>query len=283
MRRIVPLIALLGAACLYTYQATDDVAVLRSAAGLTELELTTASGEVSIAGTATDTVSGTATRKAGGRTQADAEAALGTITVVDSLDGTVMLLSARLPGERRPLGCGFTLSIPETLELAVSATNSPVTVSGIHARVSVTTSSAQVSVTGTEGPLAISTTSGPINLLDTEGDATLSTRSAPVSVQVHSGPIDASTTSGAITCELGPTGPLDPVRLETSDGPVDLYLPGDVSARITACTTNGIITIHGFTVQYAVQTPDSVVGIIGTGATQVDITTTNGNITVQGR
>ncbi|MFO7651774.1 MAG: DUF4097 family beta strand repeat-containing protein [bacterium] len=283
MRRIIPVVALLGAACLYTFQATDDVTVLRSATGLTELRLTTASGEVSVAGAATDQVSGTATRKAWGRTQADAEAALGTIAIVDSLDGTVMLLSARLPGERRPLGCGFALAVPESLELAVSATNSPVSVSGIRARVSVTTSSARVSATGTEGPLVVSTTSGPINLLDTEGDATLSTRSAPVTVQVHSGPIDARTSSGAITCELGPTGPLDPARIETSDGPIDLYLPGDVSARITARTTNGIITIHGFTVQYEVQTPDSVVGIIGTGATQLDLFTTNGNITVQGR
>lgn len=283
MRRIIPLVALLCAACLYTFQATDDVTVSRPAAGLTELVLTTSSGEVSIAGAATEGVSGTATRKAWGRTQADAEAALGTIAVVDSLDGTVMRLSARLPGERRPLGCGFTLSVPETLELSVTATNSPVSVSGIRARVALSTTSARISVSGTDGRLVAATTSGPIELLDTEGDALLSARSAPITVQVHSGPLDARTSSGAITCELGPTGPMDPVRLQTSDGPIELYLPGDISARITARTTNGIITIHGFTVRYEVQTPDSVVGVIGTGATELDVSTTNGNITVQGR
>ncbi len=283
MRRIFPLALLLASACLYTFLETDEVPVSRAAAGLTALELSTASGEVAVTGTAADTIAGRATRKAWGRTRADARAALGSIELTDTVEGTTAKLAARLPDARRPLGCGFALAVPESLALTITATLSPVSVAGISAPVSITTSSAGVSVTRTRGELSVATASGPVNLLDTEGTAALSTRSAPIKVQVHRGPLDAVTSNGPVECELARLGPVESARLETKNAPITLYLPADVSARVTARTTSGTITFHGFTVRYEVQRPDSVVGIIGTGASAVDLATTNGNITVQAR
>jgi DUF4097 and DUF4098 domain-containing protein YvlB len=283
MRRLLPLCALLAAACLYTVYATDEVGVCRPAAGLAGLAITTSSGEVSVSGASTDAVSGKALRKAWGRNKADAEQALGTIVIVDTVEGSTMRLSAVMPGQRRPLGCGFTIAIPDTLGLTVDASSSPVSVAGVEGPVTISTSSAPVDVTGTEGELSVTTTSGAIHLLDTEGSATLSTRSAEVRVQVHRGSVDATTSSGPITCEIADLGPLDAARLQTSDGAIDLYLPDDVSARVSCRTTNGLITFQGFTVQFETLTPDTVVGVIGSGASNVELITTNGNITVRSR
>jgi hypothetical protein len=283
MRRLLPLAALLGAACLYTYYATDEVPVYRPADALSALEITTSGGEVQVTGADAGAVSGRALRKAWGRTRSDAEQALGTIVVTDTLEDSVMKLAATLPGSRRPLGCGFSIEIPDTLGLAVAATASPVTVTGIRAPVSVTTSSAAVAITGTDGDLVVATTSGAISLLDTRGDARLTTRSAAVDVRVHRGPVDAFTSSGPVTCELAELGPQESALLETSNGAIELYLPGDVSARVTCRTTSGIITFHGFTVRFETQTPELVVGVIGSGASTVELITTNGNITVRSR
>jgi DUF4097 and DUF4098 domain-containing protein YvlB len=102
-------------------------------------------------------------------------------------------------------------------------------------------------------------------------------------VRVHRGAVAASTTNGAVECDLVVLAPTDSGRLETTDGDVTLLLPADVSAVIDARNTNGTLAVHDFTVIYEVQTEHHLRGRIGSGASAITITTTNGDVTIRRR
>ncbi len=282
MRRVI-LVAAALVACIYTVEATDEIAVVHAAAGISELRISTASGAVTVTAGGADSVLGRAERHAWGRNETDARAALAEITVTDTVIGTAIELAARMSHSRRPLGCSFAVTTPESMALTVTATSSPVTVTGLTGAVNVATSSAPVSVTGTRGSLNLRTSSGRIDLLDTEGEAWLFTRSAPVSVRVHRGTIDLQTSSAPVQCELARLSPTESARLVTSNGSIELWLPADVSARVRCATDRGIITLHGFTPRFDTLTSTLVVAVIGSGASSVELATSNGDITVRAR
>lgn len=109
------------------------------------------------------------------------------------------------------------------------------------------------------------------------------TTNGKLDVKVHSGAIEGTTTNGTIDCDLAVLAPAETATLETTNGDVTLLLPADVSAVIDVTNTSGIITVYDFTVIYEVQTEHHVHGRIGSGASSITITTTNGNVVVRGR
>jgi DUF4097 and DUF4098 domain-containing protein YvlB len=122
-----------------------------------------------------------------------------------------------------------------------------------------------------------------VQLVNTRGPATLATTDGAVAAQVHSGGLAAGTTNGRIDCDLAELGATEACALSTTNGYVTLLLPDDVSATIDATTTAGTITIHDFTVRYDQQTSTHVHGQIGSGASDITISTTNGDIVVRRR
>lgn len=135
----------------------------------------------------------------------------------------------------------------------------------------------------TVGDINAGTTNGDIELIGTEGTASVSTTNGRLNAKVHSGPLYGGTTNGAIDCDLATLGAAENVGLATTNGKVTLLLPDDVSALIDITNTNGLITIYDFTVIYESQTEHHLRGRIGSGASSINITTTNGAVTVRRR
>jgi DUF4097 and DUF4098 domain-containing protein YvlB len=86
-----------------------------------------------------------------------------------------------------------------------------------------------------------------------------------------------------VDCDLAALSPTEDVRLATTNGKVTLFLPEDVSAVLDATNTNGTITIYDFTVIYDSPTEHHIRGRIGSGASTINVTTTNGDIVVRRR
>jgi hypothetical protein len=259
------LAVLLAAACLYTYRSESVADHSWPAAGITAVDIATGNGAVTVA-PATDTfITAKVTRVAWGKDKAEADKALENVVFTDTVDGTRLRMKVEMPSGQRPYGANIDARVPSAVELNVQSTNG------------------EISVAGITGAIAASTSNGAVNLTGTTGTASLSTTNGAVTVEVHSGPLYAGTTNGAVGCDIAALRATEDVGLATTNGRVTLLLPDDVSAIIDATTTNGLITIHDFTVVYQVQTRDHVRGQIGSGASTVTITTTNGEVTIRRR
>jgi hypothetical protein len=264
LRRFLPAV-LLVAACLYTYKLEVPETHTYAAAGISRLNAETQSGAISVTAAADTTITVVVQKHAYGRDKADAEKAITNVVFSGTVTGDELRLKADMPSGPRPYGASLTITARESTDLVLSTTNG------------------DINVSNTVGDLSAGTTNGDVELTGTTGTADISTTNGKLNVRVHSGAIAGTTTNGTVDCDFAALGPTEDAELETTNGAVTLLLPADVSAVIDATNTNGTITIYDFTVVYEVQTATHVRGRIGSGASSITITTTNGDITVRRR
>jgi hypothetical protein len=265
LRRCLPLF-LLAAACLYTYKLEVPETHTYAAPGITSLNAKTQNGWIHVTASHDNTVIvDSVVKHAYGRDQADAEQALANVTYHDTIVGNELRVEAEMPGGSRPYGASFTFTTPDSIDLSLSTTNG------------------DVSVANTAGDISVSTTNGNVELTGTTGTASVSTTNGRLAVKVHSGELYGATTNAAVECDLAALGPFEDVTLSTTNGKVTLWLPDDLSAVLDATNSNGIITVYDFTVTYETQTEHHVRGRIGSGASSITITTTNGDVVVRQR
>jgi len=267
MKRLAGALAalLLVMACVYTYKLEAPETRSYPASGIARLSASSKNGKVTVADVSDTLISATITRQAYGRNKADAEKAIANVVISDPVVGNEQQLKADMPGGNRNYGASFEISCPAATGLALATSNSEVTVTGMTGGISATTSN------------------GRIGLTDTRGAASLVTSNAAVDVAVHRGGVNAHTSNAAVSCDLAELGATEAVTLATSNGAVTLLLPADVSATVDVTTSSGLITINDFTVSYDVQESDHVRGRIGSGASAITISTSNGNVTVRRR
>jgi hypothetical protein len=264
LRWVLPAV-LVVAACLYTYKLEVPETHTYAAAGVTGLNAATQNGAISVTASHDTVITVGVLKHAYGRDKADAEKAIVNVVYSDTVVGDKLGVKAEMPSGNRPYGAAFTITAPDSTNLSLSTTNG------------------DVNVTNTVGDINASTTNGNVELTVTSGTASVSTTNGKLNLSVHSGPLYGATTNGAVDCDLAALGPTEDAGLATTNGDVTLLLPADVSAVIDATNTNGTITIHDFTVIYEQQTATHVRGRIGSGASSITITTTNGDVTVRRR
>jgi len=219
------------------------------AANLTQLEATTVNGYITVMALQDTLVTVEITKECLGEDSTDAAAHISNIVISENINGGMLILEADMPGDDdRNYEADFDFSAPEDIYLDL------VTVNGA------------VSVIDMVGGLDILITNGAITTQNLEGS------------------IDGTTTNGAIDCDMALLGSSDSAVLTTTNGAVTLSLPANVSASFDAETTNGTVTVTGFTaVNYSVNETEHKAGTIGGGDATITIEVTNGDITIQAR
>lgn len=259
------LLVIFALTCLLVYRLEIPEIRTKPASEVQILAVSSHNGAVE-AGTTLDTaVSVKITRYAYGKDSADARKRLEQLVLTDTLDAGTWSLSVTVPPATRPIGAGFDITAPPTTGLNIATSNGKVVVSGFNADVTVATTNSPVIFTGTTGDGAIATTNGK------------------VTVQVHSGAMTIQTTNGEIDCDIAYLPATKSVQLTTSNNKITLRLPPDVSASVTATTSNGTVVITGYRVQYFENSRSQVRARIGSGASEINLTTTNGDILIQSR
>lgn len=269
LRRLLCL-SLLAAACLYTYRLDDSESHTYAAAGVNVLSASTRNGDITVTASPNtdDSVRVMVVKYAYGRDRADAEQTLRSLVFSDTVIGTELRelrVKESMPGSSRPYGASFTITAPESIDLSLTTTNGDVTVQNMVGGIRATTTNGKVELTGTAGTASVSTTNGSLD------------------ARVHRGAFYGATTNGTVDCDLAALRPSENVGLATTNGKVTLLLPDDVSAVIEATNTNGFLTIYDFTVVYEIQEEHHLRARIGSGASTVNITTTNGDVVVRRR
>ncbi|MDH5185613.1 MAG: DUF4097 domain-containing protein [candidate division WOR-3 bacterium] len=252
--------------CVYNYKLKQTETRTYSSDAVNQIEVATRNGSIAVAKT-TDTVIAALIKKyCQGRDKADAESAIKNIIIKDTIIGNELEIEAEMPTGSRSYGASFEISAPESTELDLNSTNGSITISDIKEKIKV------------------NTTNGKISLSNTSGIANLNTTNGSVNIESHRGSIKANSSNGSFECTLIEFGTSDSINLETTNGSIQIYLPDNISATVDASTTNGSITITGFSsVTYQEQTQTRVRCRIGNGASIINIETTNGNITIRTR
>jgi DUF4097 and DUF4098 domain-containing protein YvlB len=251
-----------------------------------------------------------------------AEDALEGVEVLATQSGDTLTIEVRRPGSLgRIVGRGpyadLRISIPAGVAVEASTASGELVAEGLRGDLSLGTVSGQIESDGTAGALAISTTSGDADVRDHRGPLTVSSVSGEIraggdladpQVETVSGDvvlegvrgdvtvssisgdiaIDAArdarlnleSTSGDISVDGGLAADAESA-ISNISGDVTLMLPADAGLRLDASTVSGDLSAD-LPLRDLVEERRRLSGRIGDGAAALTISTTSGDVTLEG-
>ena len=252
-------------------------------------------GSIEITGSDTDTVDVSGVKYAASQELLDRMK----IEVVKSGD-EVQIRTVR-PSERwGSMGAKYTIRVPRKVQLdRVSSSNGSIHVNDIEGAAHLRTSNGGVHANNLKGNLDVATSNGGIEVEDVEGSAVLKTSNGRVHAEGVQGQIEADTSNGGINIHLAKAESGHPIRLDTSNGSIDLTVDQATQSDVIASTSNAGITVHlapsiGAHVKASTSngtissdfdvkaqgeiTKHHLEGKIGDGGPRLELTTSNGSI-----
>ncbi len=141
---------------------------------------------------------------------------------------------------------------------------------------SVTTSNGAIQITDTNGDIKASSSNGAIIINTVNGYVSAETSNGRIEVKGTTGIKNIHTSNGAITVEVADFR--DNIGIDTSNGPVAVYLNPTLNATIEMTTSNGQITFEGISLNVQLLEQTHVIGSLGSDGRKIDIHTSNGKI-----
>jgi DUF4097 and DUF4098 domain-containing protein YvlB len=202
-------------------------------------------------------------------------------------------------------GAEYVIHVPKHVLLdLIHTSNGGLRVDAIDGNVRLRTSNGAVHLTDVKGDADVETSNGGIDIDNQEGNLRLHTSNGHIKAEARGGRFEAETSNGSVEARLADLSSSWPVRVESSNGHIDLSvdgkvpdmrvtttnsaielrLPGSASARLIASTSHGDInsdfdlTTHGGTIS-----KDHLEGDIGGGGRSVELNTSNSSIRIRKR
>lgn len=208
------------------------------------------------------------------------------------------------PSERRgSMGAKYVIKVPRRTELErIQSSNGGIRVTDVEGPARLRSSNGGIHATNLKGNLDVQTSNGGIEVEDLEGSANLRTSNGRVRAEGVRGALEATTSNGGINVHLAKTESGRPIKLESSNGGIELtldsanqndvyastsnagitvHMPSSIQARVRAHTSNASISSE-FDVQVqGTISKHSLEGTIGSGGPLLDLSTSNGGIRLQ--
>ena len=224
------------------------------------------------------------------------------IDIVPSPD-YVRVRSVR-PSERRGnMGVKYIIRAPRKVELErITSSNGSIRIEGIEGNGRLRTSNGTVRAMRFLGDLEINTSNGGIEVQEFKGAALLRTSNGSIRADGVRGGFEATTSNGGIDARLVDMQSNRPIRVDSSNGRINLtveklagneihastsnssitlHLPTDLNARLRASTSNSSVTSDfDVTVHGGRMSKTHIEGTVGSGGPLVDVTTSNGSIKI---
>lgn len=220
-------------------------------AGINQINAVTVNGEIVVSATTDTLITAIITRACTGSDSVDAEEHIDDIEITESVAGGELTLEADMPDtSERDYRADFDFTAPA------------------------------------DNYLDIITVNGDVSLYDMTAGATVLITNGGITTENMHGSVEGTIVNGAIHCDMEELGANEAILLATTNGMVTLLLPEDVRAEFDASTTNGEITISGFTsITYTINETNHKAGTLGVGSTNatINITVVNGDVVIQAR
>jgi hypothetical protein len=250
-------------------------------------------GSVEVSGWDQDAVDVSGTKY--GPTQEAADALK--IDVQNSPD-EVSIRAVRPSDRRNNEGARFVIKIPRTAVLErVTTSNGSIRTMDGKGPARLRTSNGAIRVQDLAGSVDATTSNASVELENVDGDATIHSSNGHIHAERLRGSLEASTSNAGITASIGEAN--RPVRLDTSNGAVDLTLPPHFASDAHVNSSNASITLHlpdqpnarlsahtsnsSITSDYEIRmqggfSKNQVEGTLGGGGGLIDLGTSNGGI-----
>ena len=212
---------------------------------------------------------------------------------------TVQVKTISPYGWRGNYGARYMIRVPKRVELdRIASSNGGIRVDDVEGTARLHTSNGSIHALRLKGPLDARTSNGSVDVEEHQGGAVLHTSNGRITGDVTKGDLEATTSNGGIRMRLREPDPEHPVRLESSNGSIDLTLdavrdirastsnssitvriPPAANARVRARTSNSSISSDfDVSVKGGMLSKHSLEGTLGSGGPMIDLSTTNGSI-----
>ncbi len=218
----------------------------------------------------------------------------------DSVDIRTIIPS----GTRGNLGAKYIIRVPQKAVLdRITSSNGSVRVESVDGPARLKTSNGAVRISRVNGLVDLQTSNGGVDVNDQTGGAIIRTSNGAVRADNVRGPFEAVTSNGSIHARLSDPEPQKSIKLDSSNGSVELVmekmadndiristsnssitlrLPSTVSGQLRAHTSNSAITTDfDVNVKAGQISKSRLEGNIGLGGPMIDLSTSNGHIKVQ--
>jgi len=216
---------------------------------------------------------------------------LGKITGTSNIDtsgGSIRLTSGG--GDVKAETSGGSINIgPVTGDVDVDTSGGSIGIAMIDGDVKAETSGGSIQVEGSTGKVNVDTSGGSIKINSSGGPIVAETAGGNIKIKKANGSIDASTAGGSIEAEMIATNGDTHVKLSSSGGDIELYIPASLSASVDAkleITRNSrrdyrIYSDFPLTIKGAKSDRITGEGDINGGGDKIQLRTTNGDIYIK--
>jgi DUF4097 and DUF4098 domain-containing protein YvlB len=204
------------------------------------------------------------------------------IDIQQSADG-VQIRTIRPSGPHGNVGARYTIHVPRRVELdRIVSSNGHVEARDLDGAARIRTSNGAVRVNNSKGALDVETSNGGIDVNDHVGAVTGRTSNGHIRVDLSNPeqgkPVRLESSNGGVTLKMRSLNG-NSIRVSTSNAKIDLTLPENANAQLRASTSNG--SFHtDLPVQGSIS-KNRADGKIGSGGPYVELTTSNGSISLQ--
>jgi hypothetical protein len=198
-------------------------------------------------------------------TKEDAENSLDNLSVVISETESRIAVETKQPSKTygRNYQVFYHILIPQTWKVMVNSVNGPMYISAIQNEVKSTSTNGDCIIENVTGDVTTVLLNGSMHLWDLTGN------------------LSSNLTNGNISSKIQlPDNGV--CQLHTVNGEISLSIPTSTSADFSAQVQNGIISIKSLTIHTTTSSSKSVIGRIGNGEGNIELTAVNGNILVSG-
>jgi DUF4097 and DUF4098 domain-containing protein YvlB len=217
---------------------------------------------------------------------------------IDNSQDSVSIRVSRPSERRHNQGARFVIKVPRTALLdRITTSNGAIRTTDGSGPARLRTSNGQIHVAGLRGALDAQTSNGAVELLDVDGNVVAHTSNGRIHAERLHGTLEATTSNGGVHADIASAD--RPIRVETSNGPVELTLPEGFSRDVRVNTNNSSITLHlppALNAHVLARTSNSSISTdfdvrmqgessknhmdatIGGGGALLDLSTSNGNI-----
>lgn len=229
-----------------------------------EFYLETGNGQIQTSVTTDSVITVTLTRWTSG---IDARSHLDDISVTvdeDTVTGALTITVILPTITTRSYGCDAVVSLPEDIYVALSSSNG------------------NVEVDGHQAGLYLHSSNGSIDMSRTAGDADIETSNEGITVDMHEGNIAGHTSNGKVTADVVMPDSAGYCLLSSSNGAMTVAVPDSVGAEILLETSNGNISVDSdLHVEVIDIDDDRFEGRMGDGSGEIDLDTSNGDVTLK--
>ena len=141
-------------------------------------------------------------------------------------------------------GVRFSIRVPRKALLELISTNGKIDVEDVDGSARLRTSNGAIRVVRCKGEVEAETRNGSIDAQDISGNANLRTTNGPIRTETSGGSLEAGTTNGSITARVNNSGGNSPIRLNSSNGHIDVTLDVQQLPELRASTTNSSILLR---------------------------------------